>query len=341
MKIISGSQTKLVKYKKKLLDFAKKDFRGGGSRSWDYFINNYLNQADKKSPKFTAVVDKEKMIGFIGYFPAEIKIGNNLYEGGWQIDQYTAKERRGQGIGRKVLNESYSLFDINMGIKNSEDAIRIYSKQGWIYNDGLMYKKVLDSRKFIPRALSNSLSAGFLNLIFSLKDPKEQKGYTVKKISKFGKEADALYDSVRDRYDFICRRDSRYLNWKFKNYDNFYIYKGGKLKGYIILTEYIEKKRNFLKIVDFLADPEDKSSIEQMIFFLTKYGRKKHFDSIACYITDERFVKSFEKYGFKARPSDSLHLMFFSKKYPELNKKYKRAHVTLYDSDGEEFFYKK
>ncbi len=329
----------LTKIRKEILEFSRKTFPGEESREWTYFQNNYVNHPDKKSPKYTAIFEGGKMIGFLGYIPMRLKIGKVFYKSGWQLDQFVSEEKRGKGIGRKILNEAYSLFDINLAIKNSEDAIRIYTKQGWKYHSIPLYLKIISFRSYLPRFLEKVGLVYVLDKVYQTLFCNKESELDFERFGECGEELREVWKKNSKHYSLVNERDRDYLNWKFKNYEKYYVINKGTIEGYIILKTERKGKKKMLSIIDFFMDPNKKGIINSVINFLNKKAIDVNADVIRFYISDKRLVKLFRKQKFIKR-EDDLRLMYYSKKHLELNRKYEGVLVTLYDSDGEPFFYK-
>jgi len=66
------------------------------------------------------------------------------------------------------------------------------------------------------------------------------------------KEVDKLWSLHKDEFQFTNVRDSRYLNWMSKSKTIYYIYSKNEMKGFIILTTYLNTyKEKSVMLIDY------------------------------------------------------------------------------------------
>jgi hypothetical protein len=128
-------------------------------------------------------------------------------------------------------------------------------------------------------AVLSRWSGSLIRLIDGLTRPRGLNLKNVKKIDRFDDSFDLLLARISSKTGIQTFKDSTYLNWKYidRPYPHEVVFAGrqdGQTMGYIVLA--LQHKENLTgKIVDLLADPDDKKTVASLIAQALAYFRSQ------------------------------------------------------------------
>ena len=112
---------------------------------------------------------------------------------------------------------------------------------------------------------------------------------------------DDLWTRLQSKYDFIQRRDARFIKWRFfdcphREYKIFTTESNGKLTGYAVLRLFKHFGMNGALLVDIIA--EEQRECELLVDEVLAFSQEKGADILACMILDSQSVKALKQKGF-------------------------------------------
>jgi hypothetical protein len=305
---------------------------------WQYIGNPFISEPDHKLPIWVAIKDN-RVVGQMCAIPAKMKIGSQIYNGGWGCDFIVSPECRGEGIGHKLTKMYYEHFQVGVGLSMADSTRRIWAKFDpvrlrpmYIYwypvrlNKNIVYQFVSDKFEGRPKFRQlfkvaskylyiHAILAELSNALFIIRRQlnfmrKKKLNPFIREISEFDNEIDTLSGNIHEDYAAIVRRESKLLNWRFIHnkqlkYRVFVSGNDSLIKGYIVLRKQHPAELNIGHIVDFYAAKNDINTIGELIFFATKFFGKS-VDIIKCATSLIAIENILKKYGFlkveKIRP---------------------------------------
>jgi len=241
-----------------------------------------------RAPYFL-LMDNDTVVGMHGHMPLCFTHNGKKKLGALAHDDLISIDYRGKGLGKIMLNGTASASKTFAGaLWFNEPNYRLYIKSGWLDVPGLFsYVKIYNPEIFLENRISNmhlrKTAAAFLKLGFKLKNTvfcsAVNKQLTIKKINRFDKSFDELFDKTALSLGISVARNSQYLNWKFveKPYNNYIRYAAydseQNLAGYMVFHAELNEKQARGKIIDFMVLPGRadvfntliKSSCEQLV----------------------------------------------------------------------------
>lgn len=240
----------------------------------------------------------------------------------WVVDE----KHTGKGIGKKILKEIQSRYDVLVGMGITDMALSIYLKNGFRYIKAVpRYVKIFDFDKIKSYAeysgFTKSLAEQWLNI--------EKKEFTICPISK---ECFKPIDSIVQKSYNHFSRNYDYLHWRFFEHPvfqynlNLIRTKGdNKGKGCIVCTR-VENKienLNILHVLDFFGDPSDmhaaisyvnefcfNNNIHLADFYCTTTSISKYFICAGWFSTNDdtyfQFPHLFHPLELRIPPTTSL-----------------------------------
>jgi GNAT superfamily N-acetyltransferase len=285
-----------------------------GRWHWLYIDNPLISEADDKIPIWLAIRDNT-IVGQMCGLPAEIKIGDQVYRGGWGFDFIVSQECRGQGIGHKLTQEFYQHYQAGIGLSMANSTRRIWKgfnhvplKPMHIYLypiriDRTIVGHVLSNRfRLFQKLLAKAINAAmFIRRTFSpsLRRSLEK---SIVEILVFGDEIDTLFKRTFGDYEAIAKRDSKYLTWRFSSnkqfeYRTFVLKDEDVVKGYIVVRKPHQREVDIGHIVDFYAAKDDIGTIDDLILYAIRFFGKS-VTAIKCFSSVPKIEELLRRYGF-------------------------------------------
>ena len=186
-----------------------------------------------------------------------------------------SKKSRGLGVAKKILSFAKKKSDIIYAINVTKPVVPLYQKENF---------KIL---KAFPRYLKK----------VNNKKKYSKKNFFIKKLnSKDKKIIDSLKEKKLKNSIFI-ERDSNFFNWRYFEhpyfkYDVYYISPNISLNDGIIIVMRIEKKYNFLRIIDFFGS---KKFYQNGLEFIYSFAKKKKIKKIDFFSLNKNLNYFFKK----------------------------------------------
>lgn len=261
-----------------------------------------------------------QVVGVLNNLHMTIKIGDDLSGCVLSGDVVTHPDFRGMGIYSKLV-----AFDD----KTQQGRIFGYSESTNPYI--LQHYKKTPDRTHFPHPMSymlriddvdlflrskttkikiiNSLGFKILKIVNGIANslmpqPASDQNVVIKQIHKFDERADTLWDKVKDGYNFIMKKDSQYLNWRYLdlragNYVVTQAESNGEVLGFAVLKT--TKTANITEgyVSDLLALPGRLDVANALLRNACEYFDKQKINSIThSAISEQPYLKVSEGNGF-------------------------------------------
>jgi hypothetical protein len=162
----------------------------------------------------------------------------------------------------------------------------------------------------------------------------------VRTIRHFDEGFTRLWERVGSRFDFAVRRDAPYLNWKYVHaphvrYSIAALMREGEPAGFVVYRHVQEPRGRVTLLVDFLADPEDRSGVLTLLRWVDREARAADSDKIRAFVMHDGFRKMLRSSGYYSVKSTmefvaKINGLAVPAKFYESTAQW---HVTLGDSD--------
>lgn len=115
-----------------------------------------------------------------------------------------------------------------------------------------------------------------------------------------------LWERVKRDYGAIGLRNAATLNWRYRahpdaSYSALVIPEADEIRGYLVFSTYRHGPRLRAGIVDFLAHPDDKRAIDDLLAAAMRTARKEGADRIGCFVTGTSIEGAVRRRGFRPR----------------------------------------
>lgn len=283
------------------------------------------------TPGYRGVVAewRGQIIGNLGTIPAGLHIAGAPVQAWWFVEvlvhwgltrRALREHRRAGASGAPNLSQGIAaaLFDhpaagpIQLGKHVSDPLMSIADKLGFVRQPetGTLHRRVS-----IKRPLGRLLGRPLGNLLGSALDlglgplPRSRQAAVLHE-GPFDGRFDALWESVKDAYPAICRRDAQLLEWRYRrhpdaDYRVLTIDSPNGLKGYTVIKTYEHGGRWRGKIVDLLAAPQDQETQEALLAGALRELRGQGVERAECFYVGSRLMAILSRLGFRPRLSKS------------------------------------
>jgi len=314
---------------------------------WDWlFLNNPFNP--NGSAHILVSELNSEIIGLICHIFVDLKINNKITKARWGCIFVVHPKYRGKGIMlfKKSMEIPYYPY---LGFPDKRTLI-LETKLGTSYF-GFIYNQIciLDMKIFLQNKLKNKFLSYLGGTTWSLiyKVLFTRKIYTkdvfITQIESFDKRFDKFWEDICSYYPIIVVRNQKYLNWRFiESPFKYYIFTANKnnhLLGYLILR--IKEKRGIKRgyIVDILANPNDRVTINLLISKAVSFFKENKYITAECLLLANKvsyYYKALKRYGFLIKKS-KVYFDGYSKDKEELDfiKNLDNWFITASDPDLE------
>lgn len=299
------------------------------------------------------LIHQGKVIGMHGHMPVKFRVNGRETTGYWAHDDLLAKDYRGRGLGKELLQGATGQADLFAGVLwLNESSYRLYLNNGWLdVPEFYPYVKIFDPAPFIRRKLKSEIGRKLISMggkcYLKIRDKFREyslpEGINIFRIERFDEKFDRLFETVSAYFKLITVRNKEYLNWKFveKPHNNYKIFAGAdkanELSGYVVIKRDMDEERVRGRILDVLAHPGKPEVFSGLIYrSLEEFiGIKASFVEIFC--TYPPFVELLKQMGFVKRQRPERFMVRNWEK--NFNKEFigdiKNWYLTLSDADGD------
>ena len=314
---------------------------------WLYVDNPF--KVDNQLPIWI-VVDGEHIVGHTAAMIVPLKIGEEVYPAAWSVNTVVVPEYRGRELGYHLQKANQDAWLVFMSLSMTKANRHIKMKLGGIKGAsvsnfvirfrydrskiGLALERRLEKYLLfsgISRAVARILgvvSTVVLNIrlkvirrlrFFKGRIQEKGRGIRIEEIERFDEALDPILEGFMKPYKVAVFRTSRYLNWKFAeqpdiNYRLFLAKSGEQTSGYMILRSgRPELENHYGVIAEFIANPEDRKTMEALLLFATEYFQKENVEKVIISTTVPGFQESFIRFGFR-KVSETVPVIYCSDK---------------------------
>ena len=291
-------------------------------------------------PNTYVAEDKGKIIAHYAINPVMMKCEDNYILGSQSLEIVTHPNYRRQGLfkalARRVAEEAGDKGIPITYVFPNHRSYPIFTKMGWVHIFSfIVLAKVLNT-KAVSMKYSNNIAIRKIveialkmhALPFKFGSSPNTEGIIISDINSFDDSFSDLWVNVSRYYDYIIKRDPKYLNWRYSHpRETFKIYaakKDRRVVGYVILKCKILPDIRVGYIYDLFCDPNDNIIIECLISKSIKYFIEKKMDLVQiCVLKNHSYYRICKKYGFLKRSEKPFLLHINSPEYDKTIKDFK------------------
>jgi len=277
---------------------------------WKLFSNpfkmGFLNVSD----------DDGNIVGITTLTPKVILTQSGECLGSEIGDTFTHPDFQRQGMFSKLVNFTRNLAEsqeiqLIYGTPNHL-SLPGYNKLNFCEVSSLgVYNWILplDYKKTVVKRFGNSMLnrivgsvAGVILPLWS-RNAIKSKSSQVCRVTEFTSEIEGMTQKASKNYDWIVKRDRRYLDWRFiSNPDNYHIWvcrREGEVVGYLVtkIGKFADLRVGYL--ADFLVNEECKDVFAELCASAIDHFRSENVDMVSSWaIKDGYYQKNLTRFGF-------------------------------------------
>ncbi len=233
-------------------------------------------------------------VGFIGYVGGLIKVDDEVVPLAWGSDLFVDPQHRGRGwlVLKYITEESEKIC---AGSSIPEKIYQIYKRLGGTDAATLVScKRVLHGRNFLQARNLGwfKVTIGRLTLRIAgaaLRMVRWRPGMrrvTVEMVDSFDQRFDNLWDRLSPQFGLISVRDSRFLNWRFRDcptrkYETFAATVQGQLRGYVVVRGEKRDGQCHGYVVDLFCGRKDGATFHRLLDAAERHLKQKGCQTIA------------------------------------------------------------
>ena len=339
--------------------------------NWQYTQNPNISKITEELPIWIALKDAS-IVGQLCTIPVEIKTEGGVYPAVWGVDLIVLPSCRGEGVGRRLIQEAAEKRQFYMAIEMSDTTKRIYNRLNYpdlapvpvyrriVHLSADLVSEYLEkfgrSKPWLKQAINKArwflpfdrMLASFLNaltrmLYYYLKLRQGKTSQEIKQVQQFGVEIDSLWRKISNSYGVIVKRDQYFLNWRYAankqlHYRLFTAFRKGDVVGYSVLRRSQSIERNFGYIVDWFADINDSDALNSLIQHAIEFFGDD-VEVIECACTPPEYQEVLKNAGF-LKMRESVPYFYCTDAHGRDRSKIKAANwfITKGDSDWDQLY---
>jgi len=298
---------------------------------WKYWQN------PSGKPIYGVAVQGDEIFGQFGGGISKLKVGANILPVWTMQDIFILEEKRKgtpffrlekiarqESFRRKIyLHYGFSIkktYKISTKILKFRNIGCIKEPTAILNLEPLLALKI----KSLPlrRFLSFFIQA-LINIVFFFSQTKIPAGYFLQEVNHFDSRFDVFWEKVKDDYEIIVVRDSKYLNWRYLkiphlNYKIFVLEKQKEIKGFIVIRISASGRKGIVEDILIPADKEGRRSAKVLLSYALKYFKKKGVGGVVAWMfKNNPLFGIFRRRGFFLRPTPhNLLIRSYSEKFP-------------------------
>jgi hypothetical protein len=281
------------------------------------------------SPGYRGVVAEwdGRIIGVLSTIPAGLHIGGEPVQAWWFVDvlvhwaltrRALREHRRAAGRGSTELSGGIAaaLFDypaagpIQLGKHIADAMMTIAERVGFVPQPetGTLHSRV-STRHSLARVLGRPLGDLFGTISDLALGPIPRPGLPVRlHEGPFDARFDTLWETLKDAYPAICRRDSALLDWRYRKHpDGDYriltLDSAEGLRGYGVIKVFERDGRRRGKVVDLLTAPQDREAQQTLLAAALRELRRERVERAECFYSDPGLDAILKRLSFRPRLS--------------------------------------
>jgi hypothetical protein len=291
---------------------------------WQFLENPHAGAVAGVLPMWVAV-DGGTVVGAIGVQMASLRLRGATFPAGWVVDVMIRSSHRGRGLGHRIYRAVADEVPVLVTLTMAEATRRMAERAGCItLGEGGQYCRLAapsaaDMRAFLlyktearPAAHrmvryackggAHALAAYATRLLRPRRPLYRDASVRVEEVSRFGREVDELWESVRDEYSAIFCRTSEHLNWRFGSppdleYRRFVALRDGKSVGISVLRKCRPEELRAGIIADLLCARQDHGARATLVSHaVQQFGGDVAFVEAAASAPEA--CRTFESAGF-------------------------------------------
>jgi len=293
-------------------------------------------------PAWIALCNDE-IVGHTGAMFVPCKLGSATRSGAWSVDTVVLPEYRNLGIGtllQKANQASHDLFmSLSMSPANRYIKMKIGAVEGpraelYVHANRVDHLYLFEgARSYVKKRLGHLWGGLVWNLVAAsgvpwllstywqirLQQLREKRTgvrrpptLTFRRVCRrLGTEVDALWTSMRRRFDFAVERNHEYLNWKYldqpaSEYECFDAYIEDALAGLVVLRRCKKPEPPLGVIAEVLWRSDSESIILEMIQFALDYLNGKKPIAVYCAASVDEHLEALRELGFLSVSSSAM-----------------------------------
>ncbi len=224
-------------------------------------------------PQFWIYQKGDKVLGQQVGIPFCLSVRGKPYRGSWAVDLLLSPQSRLRGIGNVLNSVLQDENDVTVGIGISPEALKSFLRAGWVDLGKLpVFIRPLDARRILPLLNRHPdfvmvrFMAALCNIPLRLLDIGARmmvrfSGVVLEPVPRFDPRVDRVWETASRSFPVLAKRDYESLRWRFdlvpeaSCYQRYYLCKGSRVCGYIVVRHSSRDAVSVATIVDFLSPP--------------------------------------------------------------------------------------
>ncbi len=279
---------------------------------WTWKYDDNPHNATEGHNSVVLVCDGQP-VGYIGFIGGQIKVDDQIVPMCWGSDLFVDPDHQGRGwlVLKYITEESEKIC---AGSSIPEKIYKIYKRLGGTdVTTIISCKRVLNGRQFLQERKLGwvKVMLGRLALRISgmaLRMWRWRSGMSkviIQKMASFDERFDTLWDKISPEYGLISVRDSKFLNWRFRDcpnrkYETFTAEIDGELKGYVVVRgeEHDGLCRGY--VVDIFCGRNDQVTFHKLLDVAEKHLKTQGCQTVSFTTSanNAQLIKRFKRHAY-------------------------------------------
>lgn len=266
--------------------------------------------SDPQGPEIWVAREDGSPLGQYASMPVSLWWDGREVRASWGMDVFLRPEARGKGIGAQLFTAWSDHVEVALGLGLTPSSYGLFQKLR--YRDVgpvPFFQRILDPAAVATRRLGSVLGpVGGLGLRAWLAAThpvraRRPRRITVRRVTSFGADYDALWERARGSYAMCVRRDAAYLTWKYlacptQSYEIHEARQGQELCGFAVSRQQDYRGLRLGWILDVFAEAGDGETKDALLFAVLDAFRKAGVARVQAFSMNRALADDLRRHGF-------------------------------------------
>lgn len=274
---------------------------------WQYLENP---ASDPQGPEIWVAREDGSPLGQYASMPVTLWWDGREVRASWGMDVFLRPQARGKGIGAQLFTAWSDHVEVALGLGLTPSSYGLFQKLR--YRDlgpVPFFQRILDPSAVAARRLGPLLGPvaglglrGWLAIAHPVKAARPS-GVSVRPVTGFGADYDALWERARSSYAMCVRRDAAYLAWKYlacptQSYEIREARRGQQLCGFAVSRHQDFRGLRLGWILDVFADAGDRETKDALLFAVLDAFREAGVARVQAFSMNRALANDLRRHGF-------------------------------------------
>jgi GNAT superfamily N-acetyltransferase len=252
-----------------------------------------------------------RIVGEQAELSFSLKVADEHLRAATAIELMVDPEWRLRGVGPALSEVQRKGVRVACALWMSDAAYRLYQRSGWIDLGEVPHRVLFVSPLGVLRNVATTKRriatlavlpvAAMMCAYVAVRARLRVRGTRLVETDAFDERADEIWSEASSSYAVIAHRDLQSLRWRFdecpyaRHYRRFYLFRGARPVGYLVVRPGRSRRVPILKVVDYLAPP---ATVPVLLAHTVRLARRQSAALVEITTRDRLTSRRLTRLGF-------------------------------------------